>query len=50
MSLLAIRNAPGFKLYWAQRSEYFTLEFRAFVDSLENQDPCGMSKVYKEAE
>lgn len=47
MSLLASRNSPGFKLYWSQRSDYFTPEFRAFVDSLEGMDPRGMSRVYE---
>ena len=47
MSQLATRNAPGFKLFWSQRSEYFPPEFREFVDSLEGMDPGGMSKVYE---
>lgn len=48
MSLLATRNLPGFMLYWSQRSDYFTPEFRAFVDSLEGMDPRGMSRVYQD--
>ncbi len=50
MSLLATRNEPGFKLYWSQRAEYFTPEFRAFVDSLEGLDPRGMGEIYEEAD
>lgn len=46
MSLLATRNLPGFKLFWEQRSAYFTPGFRAFVNSLEGQDPRGMERVY----
>lgn len=49
MSLLATRNEPGFKLYWSQRQDYFTPEFRAFVDSLEGVDPQGMGRIYDES-
>ena len=43
----AVAPTPGFEWYWKQREDYFTPEFRVFVEELMISGPEGGAEIYK---
>ena len=46
-TMTAVVPTPGFGWYWKQRSDYFTPEFRKFVEEIMISGPKGGAKIYK---
>ena len=46
-TMVAAVPSPGFQWYWKQRSDFFTPEFRQFVDKLMISGTEGGAEIYK---
>jgi hypothetical protein len=46
-TMVAVAPTPGFKWYWKQRADYFTPEFREFVEELMISGTEGGAEIYK---
>ena len=46
-TIVAALPSPGFQWYWNQRAEYFTPEFRGFVEKLMISGTEGGAEIYK---
>ena len=46
-TMVAVVPSPGFQWYWKQRFEYFTPEFRKFVEELMISGAEGGADIYK---
>lgn len=46
-TMVAVVPTPGFQWYWKQRSEFFTPEFRVFVDELMISGVGKGAEIYK---
>ena len=45
-TMLATKDLPGFRLYWAQRGPLFNTEFRQFIEANMRREPSVSSEVY----
>jgi hypothetical protein len=46
-TMVAVVPSPGFQWYWKQRADFFTPEFRRFVDELMISGTEGGAEIYK---
>ena len=46
-TMVAVAPTPGFQWYWNQRADFFTPEFRGFVEELMISGAEGGAEIYK---